>query len=349
MNIRTAISLATQSLKKSASPVLDAEVLLSFVLKKPKEFLYGHPDFKLSEIQDSKFRILIRKRANHWPVAYLTGHKEFFGLDLLVTKDVLVPRPETELLVELALERLKIRDLRFKNIVEVGTGSGNIIISLVIQSEARNLRFFATDTSAKALAIARRNARRNGVASKIKFLRGNLLKPSTIRPAHGGEQSRTTSSGNKSFYSLSKRKRVEGLLIVANLPYLTEKQYRANPDLKHEPKRALVGGKDGMKYFREIFEQLHTFLPSPGVGRPARLNGRSGGVAACLPARQGGRERSQSPFDSAQGQNGITILIEHDPGQKGKLKKLISQHFPQAEVKFHKDLAGRFRVCSFEI
>ena len=176
MNIRTAISLATQSLKKSASPVLDAEVLLSFVLKKPKEFLYGHPDFKLSEIQDSKFRILIRKRANHWPVAYLTGHKEFFGLDLLVTKDVLVPRPETELLVELALERLKIRDLRFKNIVEVGTGSGNIIISLVIQSEARNLRFFATDTSAKALAVARRNARRHGVA-KIKFLRGNLLAP----------------------------------------------------------------------------------------------------------------------------------------------------------------------------
>ena len=316
MNIRTAISLATQSLKKSASPVLDAEVLLSFVLKKPKEFLYGHPDFKLSEIQDSKFRILIRKRANHWPVAYLTGHKEFFGLDLLVTKDVLVPRPETELLVELALERLKIRDLRFKNIVEVGTGSGNIIISLVIQSEARNLRFFATDTSAKALAVARRNARRHGVA-KIKFLRGNLLAPVL----------------QATIYNL------RPILIVANLPYLTEKQYRANPDLKHEPKRALVGGKDGMKYFREIFEQLHTFLPSPGVGR----------VAACLPARQGGRERSQSPFDSAQGQNGITILIEHDPGQKGKLKKLISQHFPQAEVKFHKDLAGRFRVCSFEI
>ena len=186
--INSALAWATRELKKSSrSPALDSEVLLCHILKRDKSYLYANQDKKLSNIQNTKYQILIRKRARRWPVAYLTGRKEFFGLDFVVTPDVLIPRPETELLVELAIQRIKNHPLfipplergrkkRGLNIIDLGTGSGNITIALAKKLSSK-YKFFALDSSAKALQIARINAHDHGVKNKIKFLRGNLLAP----------------------------------------------------------------------------------------------------------------------------------------------------------------------------
>ncbi len=313
MTIQQSLAFAAAKLRASASPTLDAEVLLSFAIKKPKEFLYAYPELELSKNQSSRFRALIRKRAHRWPVAYLTGHKEFFALDFWVTPDALIPRPDTELLVELATQAIGDKRLAIRNIIDVGTGSGSIIISLA-HAVSKKLDFFAIDSSAKTLSVARRNARRHGVSHKIKFLRGNLISPLLLATSYLPR----LASG--------KTGKLQPSLIIANLPYLTEKQYRANPDLRHEPKNALVGGKDGMKYFRGLLEQLHSYC-HPGLDPGSRTG-----------FRLGGRNDRKS-----------IILLEHDPSQKNKIKKLISLHFPKTRSKFYKDLSGYSRVSLFEI
>ena len=311
MNLQTALGQAIIKLKKSSSPALDAEVLLAHVLKKDRTYLYANPTQELTHLQTTTYELLTRKRCNHWPVAYLTGHKEFFGLDFLVTPDVLIPRPETELLVELALQATSY--YLPATVVDLGTGSGNIIVSVAKslftssspplarggsgRGRRLDLKFFATDSSAKALKIARHNARRHGVADKIKFLRGNLLSPFLQATSY----------------------KLQPTLIIANLPYLTPAQYHANPDLWHEPKSALVGGPDGLRYFHKLFMQIQLLTPSPGVGRVAE-----------------GRERSP-----------LILLLEHDQGQKSELQQLISPNFPKAKIKFFRDLAGHYRFCSF--
>lgn len=154
MNILEALNWAKKYLKKTSSPSLDAEVLLSFVLSMERGWLFANPDFNLTSEQFNKFKKIISKRRHHWPVAYLVGHKKFFGLDFKVTPDVLIPRPETELLVEKALQILEpsppLRErerlhspspprplqgervgVRGWHVIDLGTGSGNIIISLI--------------------------------------------------------------------------------------------------------------------------------------------------------------------------------------------------------------------------
>src|SRR3989344_1460164 len=266
MTIQQSLAFAAAKLRASASPTLDAEVLLSFAIKKPKEFLYAYPELELSKNQSSRFRALIRKRAHRWPVAYLTGHKEFFGLDFIVTPDVLVPRPDTELLVELATQAIGDKRLAIRNIIDVGTGSGSLMTPPLLITT---------------------------VLPRLASAKTGKLQPS---------------------------------LIIANLPYLTEKQYRANPDLRHEPKNALVGGKDGMKYFRGLLEQLHSYC-HPGLDPGSRTG-----------FRLGGRNDRKS-----------IILLEHDPSQKNKIKKLISLHFPKTRSKFYKDLSGYSRFSFFDI
>src|SRR3989344_5667892 len=228
----------------------DSEILLSFILKKDKAWIFANPGKTLNKSQETSYQKLIQKCKQHWPVAYLTGHKEFYGLDFKVDQDVLIPRPETELLVELALERIKNRELGIKNVIDVGTGSGTIIITiskiLATASILEKLKLFAIDVSSSALKIAKVNAGRHGVARKIKFVRGNLLdplfrlplRPLSFPPHEGGLKGGRGRS-----------------LIIANLPYLTPRQMK-NPDLKHEPKNALVAGKDGLKYYRELFKQI---------------------------------------------------------------------------------------------
>ncbi len=335
MTIKNVLNWAVNNLKKaSSSPALDAEVLFCHVLKRDRGWLYANPEFKLSRVQHSKFKILISKRARYWPVAYLTGHKEFFGLDFLVTPAVLIPRPETETLVELAFLHISSLPARGGvrgdgrkgriNVIDLGTGSGNIIITIVKAMQNRPFspgegrswkrgriaayKFYAVDTSAKALQIAKSNARRHRVLNKIKFLRGNLLDP--LSP----------------IFSPLIRGRLRGgrILIIANLPYLTASQYSSNPDLAREPRQALATGPDGLKYYKELFAQLHKFPSSPGEGR--------------MPRRLAGQERSN-----------LILLFEHDPTQQPALTKLARHYFPSAKIQSHKDLAGKWRVMEIQI
>ena len=189
--LKTSEKKLRRSLCHSNSARLDAEVLLSHVLGRDRTRIAAYPELELTDTQTRKFYALIRRRARHEPVAYLIGHKEFYGLDFRVDRRVLIPRPETELLVELALCRAGIHSLRgglninphaAKNFIDVGTGSGAIAIALA--KTIPNARVMATDASATALRVARANAKIHDIADRIKFVRANLLPPHVHAFAH---------------------------------------------------------------------------------------------------------------------------------------------------------------------
>ncbi|MBU1131419.1 peptide chain release factor N(5)-glutamine methyltransferase [Patescibacteria group bacterium] len=232
MTIKEALSWVAQKLKEQNinSAFLDAEVLLSFILQKPKEFLYTYPDYQLTSRQKRKFEKLINKRIKHEPVAYLIGQKEFYGLIFKINKHVLVPRPESEEIIDKVLNiidtKFVIRDTCYV-ICDIGTGSGCLIISLAKKFKEQEIidqfKLYATDISQKALNIAKQNAKLHRVNKYITFLKGNLLKP-------------------------LKDKRID--LIIANLPYLTKDDVKKEPSIKKEPSKALVG--DYSKFFKQI-------------------------------------------------------------------------------------------------
>src|SRR3989339_1365666 len=253
--IRQALNINTKTLSDNCqeNPHLDAELILSAVLKKSREFLLTHPERKLTPNQAKKFEMLIKKRLSGLPVAYLIGHKSFYGLDFLVNKNVLVPRPETEMMVDLITRNSQLVTHNARTtIVDVGTGSGCIIVSIVKQLQnisaqggfALGGQFLATDVSPAALLIARKNAKQHGVNKHIKFLRGDLLLPVL---------------SYKNFQSKIKNQKPE-IIITANLPYLTPTQIKNSPSIKHEPKIALSAGPDGLKYYRQLFMQIRQML-----------------------------------------------------------------------------------------
>lgn len=222
--------------KKIASANLDAEVLLAWILKKDKEFLYTHPEKNLTAEQLKKFKLLISQREKMTPVAYLIGQKEFFGLNFKVNKNVLIPRPETETLVIAALDFLRRQRILSPQIVEAGAGSGCIAIAL--KKNWPKAKITATEISPSALILAPKNAKKNKV--KIKFLPGDLLEP-------------------------IKNQKID--LLLANLPYL-KNQFKNSSQfkksgLKFEPKTALFGGPDGLKFYRQLFFQLKKKLLKP--------------------------------------------------------------------------------------
>lgn len=231
ITIKDALYSASELLEqhKITSAHLDAEVILCFVLKKTKEFLYTYQEKFLSTTQTALFKKLIKRRAKRCPVAYITGRKEFFGLDFFVDKHVLIPRPETEFLVENTLTACLRRQAAASQaksnltIVDVGTGSGCVAVAL-----AKNLpetKICATDISEKAIQLARKNARHCGV--NVNFRRGHLLTP-------------------------LKNKKID--IIVANLPYLP-RNYR-HESIKREPRIALYAGKFGLELYEKLFQQI---------------------------------------------------------------------------------------------
>ena len=250
--IKQLLTEANSKLRKNSIKTarLDAEVILSFVLNRPKEYLYTYPEGIVSKDTINRFLTLIKKRSSHYPIAYLTNNKEFFGLDFYVDENVLVPRPETESLVEETLKEVKTRLIASPhseiNIAEIGTGSGCIAVALAKEVETRliaspPIKIMATDISAAALKIARRNARKHKVLSRIKFYQGNLLEP-------------------------LKNKKID--LIVANLPYLDSdyKNLLNSSDkkaLKFEPSLALYSGKEGLNHYAEFFEQVAELKHKP--------------------------------------------------------------------------------------
>ena len=207
---------------------LDAEVLLAFALGVERLQLYLDFDKPVLASERKEFRELVRRRAGERvPVAHLTGTKEFWSLPLLVTPEVLVPRPETETLVESALARTPDRELRA---LEIGTGSGAVALAFLV--ERKRARITATDISAGALELAARNAQRLGLADRIRLAEGDLFEPVA------GERFD---------------------LVVSNPPYLAGGEASGlAPELAHEPERALFSGPSGF----EVLDRLVAAAPA---------------------------------------------------------------------------------------
>lgn len=219
--------------KGVASPRLDAEVLLSHILGKDRLYLYVHFDRPLDEQELTEYRKLVKQRALRTPVAYLVGYKEFMGLTFSVTPDVLIPRPDTEVLVEAVLERLKEKDK--PSILDIGTGSGAIIISLL--SKLPQAYGLAIDLSAAALAVAGQNAVHQLVSDRLQLAAGDIFEPVS----------------NQCFD-----------VIVSNPPYIPDKDIAGlEPEVRQEPHGALAGGQDGLDFYRRIISQAPGYV-NPG-------------------------------------------------------------------------------------
>ena len=230
MTIKQLLTKGSEFILKSqsASPLLDAEVLLSFALKKPKEHLFTYPEKQINSAAEKKYLALCKKCAQGMPVAYLTNRKEFFGLPFYVNRDVLIPHLKTEIMVYKAATDLK-NSANLK-IADIGTGSGCIIISLQ-KALGNKHQYYASDISAKALKIAKLNARKH--KAKINFKQSNLL------------------SGWKQSFDI----------VIANLPYLVKETHEST---KYDPKIALLSKKQGLDHYERIFKQLQK-LPAKVV------------------------------------------------------------------------------------
>jgi len=238
--ILTTIRWTEERFKKEglATPRLDAEVLLAEALGTDRVGLYTHFDQPLQLEELGRFKKFIQRRLKREPVAYIVGRREFWSLPLKVTPDVLIPRPETEILVAEALKALASLDGKAFHILEIGTGSG--AISIVLAKEFPAARILATDLSAKALSLAEENARQNGVREQIHFLQGDLFRP--LPPGCKFD------------------------LIITNPPYIPQGEIsQLAPEVRDfEPRMALDGGMDGLDFFRRALPRVGEFLVPGG-------------------------------------------------------------------------------------
>jgi release factor glutamine methyltransferase len=237
------------------SPRLDGELLLAHVLKVNRAALFTWSDRRLTPKELTRYRSLLTRRAAREPLAYLVGHREFFGLDFAVGPGVLIPRPETELLVEQAL-RLARRLTAPPRIVDVGAGSGAIAVTLAVHLPQAAV--CAVDDSGEALDVVAENARRHGVVDRIQCIQGDLLAPL---------------SGPVD-------------LITANLPYVTTEEWMGlPPEIRdHEPRTALDGGPDGLALIGRLLATANAHL-GPGGAMLLEI-GASQGPAVTALARQ---------------------------------------------------------------
>ncbi len=219
---------------------LSAEILLANTLNIERIDLYLKYDQPLSNHELKKFKTLIKRRINREPVAYITGKKEFWSMPLKVTMDVLIPRPETECLVEAALSLLSEKSTSVPNhILELGTGSG--AVTLALASMRPNDFFFSSDRSIKALELARKNAAAHKLDKAVVFVAGKWFRPF-----------------NDILFPFD--------MIISNPPYiLTEDIKRLQPEIyKYEPLIALDGGKDGLFHIKQIINSAHSYLKEEG-------------------------------------------------------------------------------------
>lgn len=216
------------------NPRLDAEVLLSHILDKDRLYLYVHFDQPLEEEELAAFRMAVKKRAARFPVAYITGVREFMGLNFEVTPAVLIPRPDTEILVESALTRLAAA--KAPSILDIGAGSGAICVSLLVNLPLA--QGVTVDISQEALQVARRNAAKHQVEKRLVFLQGDVFSPV---------------KGQKF------------TAILSNPPYIPAKEIPGlDPEVRQEPDLALAGGEDGLDFYRRILQDGRRYLEDTG-------------------------------------------------------------------------------------
>ena len=255
MDIRGALRSGISRLreKQIASYTLAAELLLLHVLGRDRAWLYAHPEEPINSEELDTFLSLISRRANGEPTQHLTGKQEFWSLEFEVTPDVLIPRPETEHVIEVALDRLALRELRAGRpqktngegflIADIGTGSGCLAIALAKELPAATV--YATDISPAALAVARRNAVRHGAANRIHFLESDLSRPLAADWAR------------ESAFDL----------IVSNPPYIPRRDANtlAREVRDHEPAIALYGGEEGYELYAGLIALAGAHLKSGGI------------------------------------------------------------------------------------
>ena len=234
MTIKQALSRAREILGANniEDSTLESELLLRHTLEISRLQLYLGLDGGLSPEEDEKFWHLIKRRLNHEPTAYITGHREFYGLDFSVDPNVLIPRPESELLVEKALGLAQKQAV--STIAEIGTGCGAIAISLALNLP--QAKIYATDISADALEVALFNCQKHGVADRVCLLAGDMLDP-LPEPVD---------------------------LIVANLPYVRQSELPRLNTVNFEPALALNGGPDGLEKIRRLCPQISQKLRPEG-------------------------------------------------------------------------------------
>ena len=242
MNSSAAIREAAKKVVVAANEEahLEAEVLLMHVLQVDRVQLYTELREELSLIQTEKYHKLVQRRLLHEPLFYIIEHREFYGCEFYVDHRVLIPRPETELVVQTSLQFLKehfIDQYQLCSIADIGTGSGIIAISLALSRPG--VVVYATDISAEALEVAVQNRQRHGVVNRVHFMLGDMLEPLS-QPVN---------------------------LIVANLPYIPDVDFAAlPPEIKlYEPAIALMGGKDGLDHIRRLLSQVEGKLRDDGA------------------------------------------------------------------------------------
>jgi release factor glutamine methyltransferase len=254
MDAKTAFKLGIGRLRDAdvASYTLAAELLLLHVAGRDRTWLYAHPEDLLSAEQEERFLSLVARRAAGEPTQYLTGKQEFWGLDFEVTPDVLIPRPETEHVIEVALDRLAVREIRAGRkqtlsgeglrVADVGTGSGCIVVALA--KDLPGAKFVATDISPAALVVAQRNAARHNFAKDIEFVHANLL------------EGVASPISQMSFD-----------LIASNPPYIGRREEATlqREVRDHEPGTALFGGEEGYELYGALVTQAAAHLNSGGI------------------------------------------------------------------------------------
>lgn len=227
------------------SPKLSAELIICFVLKISKTHLYLEKDLSASKKDFKKIISLARRRLAHEPVQYILGETNFYGLDFCVDSNVLIPRPETELLVEAVIDEVSSMNKPL-DILDIGTGSG--IIPVTLAKNLKNISLTAVDISDKALLVAKDNAKTHNVLENIKFLKSDI---------YSFLQEKNENTENNTEFDI----------IISNPPYIdkTDMEKLDKEVKKYEPENALFGGDDGLIFYRRILKESISFLKKEGM------------------------------------------------------------------------------------
>ena len=277
MDLRTALRQGLAQLRAARVPshTLAAELLLLHVLGRDRTWIYAHPEEEIAKLDAERYFALIVRRSSGEPTQHLTGKQEFWGLEFEVTPDVLIPRPETEHVIEVALDRLAVREIRAGrkpmlrgeglHIADVGTGSGCIAVTLA--KELPGATILATDISSAALVVARRNASRHSVSDRIHFLESNLLDAvSVVGPQHAAPLLGKPSAGATHESPVASHQSPLLDLIISNPPYVGRREAATlmREVRDHEPEVALYGGEEGYEFYADLITQAAARL-KPGA------------------------------------------------------------------------------------
>src|SRR3990172_5993940 len=228
----------------SDTPQLDAQVLLAHIIGKPRTWIISHLEVEITPKEQGRFNVALIKLEAGEPLAYILGKWGFFGVEFDITKDVLIPRPETELLVEKAIAWLQAHPEK-RTIADIGTGSGAIAVSIALN--VPHAKILATDISPTALRVAKRNAQKFNIHHQIEFAECDLLPESKVESQKSDLRPSTFD------------------LICANLPYSPTQTMRRLPIYGREPTLALDGGSDGFDLYRRLFKLIPDWLAPHGM------------------------------------------------------------------------------------